>query len=149
MKQKPSYRPLKKLLLLFTFFPTLTTLAQDEHHKEVVAAIQWELPVNECKKPRLIAQSSNVVDGEGAREITDVDSYTIGRYKRKEKRWQKCVDKYKKGLMKDFEQLKDSASHGLTQTQADQILAKMALIQQVYMSPDGIPNKGDSKEVAN
>ena len=115
--------------------------AESHLHKEVVAALGWELPTNECSKPRLMAQSSNVVDGKGAREITDVDSYTIERYNRKEKRWQKCLNKYKERLMKDFERLKGSAQHGLTQQQANQILTKMALIQQVYMSHDGLPEE--------
>ena len=70
--------------------------------------------------------------------MTDVDSYTIKRYERKKKRWEKCVDQYKSKLMKDFERLKNSAQHGLTQDQADQILANMATIQQVYLSPEGL-----------
>jgi len=137
----PFYNPLTMSWVLAALLSANLTQAESHPHKEVVAALGWELPTNECSKPRLMAQSSNVVDGKGAREITDVDSYTIERYNRKEKRWQKCLNKYKERLMKDFERLKGSAQHGLTQQQANQILTKMALIQQVYMSHDGLPEE--------
>ena len=39
-------------------------------------------------------------------------------------------------LLEDMEELKSSAKHGLTQTQADLILANMAAIQQAYMAPE-------------
>jgi hypothetical protein len=67
----------------------------------------------------------------------DVDSYTLNRYERKRKRWQKCVDRYKARLENDFAALKDSAQYGLTKEQADIILGKMKLIQTVLTSPDG------------
>ena len=141
--KRQSYRPssiglLKSVRILLTFPLAFYSFAENDLHDNVIAALNWELPANPCSKPRLIAQSSNVVDGEGARAITDVDSYTIDRYERKERRWEKCTGNYKKKLMSDFEELKDSARHGLTQDQANQILSKMALIQQVYMSPDGL-----------
>ena len=107
-------------------------------HKEVAWALDWALPANNCEKPRLVSHSYNVKDSEGDRAVTDVDSYTIKRYERKEKRWQKCVDKYKKNLLKDFERLKGSAQYGLTQDQAKRILEHMAVLQQVYMSTDGL-----------
>ena len=43
--------------------------------------------------------------------------------------------------MIDFASLKDSAQHGLTRAQADIILANMAEIQRVYLSPEGLPDK--------
>ena len=125
--------------------------ANQDIHPEVRYALEWELPPNECAKPRLMAQSAKVVDGggsdflEGAGAMTDVDSYTIKRYERKKKRWEKCVDKYKSKLMKDFERLKNSAQHGLTQDQADQILANMATIQQAYLSPEGLDEEAASQ----
>lgn len=111
--------------------------AESEPDEKVQTALDWELPVNACKKPRLVAVSSNVSDSEGARVQTDVDSYTIDRYQRKEKRWKSCVEKYKAGLMDDFAELRNSAQYGLTKAQADVILGKLALIQSVYLSPDG------------
>ena len=111
--------------------------ADSPAHEKVQAALDWELADNPCKKPRLIAVSSGVTDSEGSRTQTDVDTYTIDRYHRKEKRWESCVDKYKSELMDDFAELKDSAQYGLTKAQADAILGKMALIQSVYLSPDG------------
>ena len=48
--------------------------------------------------------------------------------------------------MRGFELLRGSAQHGLTQQQANQILTKMALIQQVYLSPDGVPEEVVLKE---
>ena len=120
------------LLVLFPFY------SQAETHAEVQEALDWELPVNTCKKPRLLARSSNVNDGEGDREVTDVDSYTIERYERKQKRWESCVDEYKEALLVEFDEMKNCAQYGLTNVQADIILGKMALMQQVYLSADGI-----------
>ena len=142
MKRQPYGPPIIGLLtsarILFAFPLSFFAFAETDIHDDVIAALNWELPANTCSKPRLIAQSSNIVDGEGARAITDVDSYTIDRYERKERRWEKCIGNYKKRLMSDFEELKDSARHGLTRDQANQILSKMALIQQVYISPGGL-----------
>jgi hypothetical protein len=56
------------------------------------------------------------------REQIDVDSYTLRRYERQEKRWQSCLEDYRKLLMTDFEKLKASAQHGLTQDQAGKAL---------------------------
>ena len=145
MKSKPKSQSIfsrfKLIWILFTFSLTFQAYAENVTHKEVIAALEWELPANECLKPKLIAQSSNIVDSEGARAITDVDSYTIGRYNRKEKRWRKCVQNYKEELMKDFQKLRGSAKYGLTQDQANAILAKMALIQRIYLSADGLPEE--------
>ena len=115
------------------------TEPQSNLHKKVAAALAWDLPVNHCVKPRILVRASNVVDAEGSREITDIDSNTIGRYERKEERWKACVAKYKKKLLADFTTLRDSAQYGLTKPQADQILQKMAHLQSVYTSPDGMP----------
>jgi hypothetical protein len=111
--------------------------AESQTHEKVQAALDWALPVNACIKPKMIAVSSEVIDSEGSRSQTDVDSYTIERYERKEKRWKSCVEKYKSGHNVEFSELKDCAQYGLTKAQADIILGKMALIQSVYLSPDG------------
>ena len=117
--------------------PSAHVRAAAELHPEVRAALDYQLPENTCDKPALIAQAATVVDGQGAREQTDVDSYTIDRFRRKEKRWQDCLDAYRQTLMNDFDRLKASASHGLTQAQADLILGKMKRLQSVYFSPEG------------
>lgn len=119
------------LLLLLPFF------AQAETHARVQEALDWELPVNTCKKPKMIARSSKVIDGEGDREVTDVDSYTINRYERKQKRWESCLGEYKEALLVDLNKMKDCAQYGLTRAQADIVLGKMALLQKVYLSADG------------
>ena len=54
------------------------------------------------------------------------------------KRWDTCITGYKEDLMNDFETLKSSAQHGLSQAQADTILGKLALIQEVLVSPDAV-----------
>ena len=128
---------MKKLGLCCVWWLMMPVYAESEPDEKVQTALDWELPVNACKKPRLVAVSSNVSDSEGARVQTDVDSYTIDRYQRKEKRWKSCVEKYKVGLMDDFGELRNSAQYGLTKAQADVILGKLALIQSVYLSPDG------------
>ena len=142
---------MKIILATYTCFlallPTIGFTEENKPHPEVVKALNWELPVNNCSRPKLIVKAANLVDGggsdfmEGAGSMTDVDSYTIKRYERKEKRWEKCVEKYKSELMIDFARLKDSAQHGLTRAQADIILANMAEIQRVYVSPEGLPDK--------
>lgn len=109
-------------------------------HKKVQEALDWQLPGNNCLKPEAPGQRKEVRDEQGAtRTEWDVDSYTIARYERKEKRWQKCVDKYKSKLADDFETLKNSAQYGLTPAQAETILTKMKLIQTVISSPEGLP----------
>ena len=132
------------IILLLLCSPVLA--AQDATHKEVKWALEWTLPGNNCERPRIVSHSYNVKDSEGDRPVTDVDSYTIKRYERKEVRWQKCVDKYKKGLLKDFERLKNSAQYGLTQEQADIILSNMALLQAVYISEEGLPPTENTEE---
>lgn len=107
-------------------------------HKKVQAALDWELPVNSCLKPRKPGSGIAIVDAEGTTRSFDVDSYELGRYQRKEKRWKNCVAKYKKKLMKDFENLRNCAQYGLTKKQAEIVLTKMAIIQSVYVSPEGI-----------
>ncbi len=106
-------------------------------HKKVQAALDWQLPVNICKVPKPPGKRKRVTDDQNTREEWDVDSYTLGRYQRKENRWKKCVENYKSGLLKEFDTLKNSAEFGLTQQQADIILGKMAQIQEVITSPEG------------
>lgn len=134
-------------LLLLLILPGY---AQCETHEKVQQALDYELPVNDCERPEMIVAASNVVDGEsgGSSTQTDVDSYTLGRYERKESRWQACVEEYREGLMADFEELKASAQYGLTQAQADIIIGKMALLQEVYFAPDAVLEDSEQQATA-
>ena len=108
-------------------------------HKKVQEALDWQLPENPCKQPKAPGKSKEIRDEQGVtRTEWDVDSYTLARYERKEKRWKKCVDNYKRDLAKEQETLKSSAQYGLTQQQANIILGKMKMIQTVLMSPEGV-----------
>ena len=51
--------------------------------------------------------------------------------------WQQCLNAYRQTLAKDFGRLRTSASHGLTQAQADIMPGKMKRLQSVYFSPEG------------
>ncbi len=116
------------------------TISLAEVHPDVKKALDYQLPALSCTQPELPGAGKDVYDpATGAVNRADVDSYTLGRFERAEKRWKKCVASYKKGLFKDFERLKSSASHGLTQDQANTIMAKMKTIQSAIMSPSGDP----------
>jgi hypothetical protein len=121
-----------------------------ETHAEVQAALDYQLPENACgTKPKSFessgeaigtpiqdSSSTSIFEGSGAEEVSDVDGYTRKRQERKVARWKNCTKKYKSGLLEDMEELKASAQHGLTQPQANIILANLANIQQVYMAPE-------------
>lgn len=116
-------------------------IAAAEVHPAVQKALDYSLPELTCEQPEIPGVGKDVYDpATGAVNRADVDSYTLGRFKRAEKRWKKCVAKYKKGLFKDFESLKASAQHGLTQSQADTIMGNMKTIQAAIMSPTGDPS---------
>lgn len=115
--------------------PTLSLAA--ETHKKVLAALDYDIPVYKCRKPKSLIQMTEV-NNEGATSVLDIDSYQLNRAERKQKRWQSCVARYKQALLEDFTELENSAQYGLTQDQANTILGKMADIQSVIMSVDGI-----------
>ena len=134
---------MKKLIrcaitVLCVLAPTLATAA--ETHPEVQSALDWQLPDNICgDRPEIVGAEPDVKDP--AQDTTiryDVDYYKLERHERSMKRWNTCITGYKEDLMNDFEALKDCARHGLTQVQADTILGNLALIQEVYMSPDAV-----------
>ncbi|MFT5098580.1 MAG: hypothetical protein ACJAX5_003556 [Patiriisocius sp.] len=130
-------QPFKLTCIALIFAPALSLAA--EVHRDVAKAIDYGLPELTCDKPTLPGKGKDVVDSNGSVNRDDVDNYALGRYKRAEKRWMKCLTKYKEGLMSDFETLRNSATHGLTETQAKLILSNMANIQAVLIAPDGIP----------
>jgi len=130
---------------LFCFALLITVVgsasAQESNvHNKVQAALDWQLPQNECKEPKIRGVGTGIIDEAGVtRRYDGVDSYQIGRFERQQKRWRSCVSEYKSGLLEDFTELKNSAQYGLTQQQADIILGKMALLQSALSSPDGFP----------
>ena len=107
-------------------------------HEKVQAALDWRMPVNTCKRPELRGAGTDIVDGDGVRRRFDLDSYTLDRFLRKQQRWQSCIEKYKRALFADFEDLNNSAQYGISRQQANVILGNMALIQTVLESPNAV-----------
>lgn len=140
-----------KLHVLLTGLLLLPShLAYGEEPLSVQAALDYQLPENTCSKPEIISSGTNVAppiqdpssvsvfEGSSTAVVSNTDSYERGRQERKEKRWRKCLAEYKEGLLHDFERLRGSAQHGLTEEQARVILTNMALVQRVYLDPDGL-----------
>lgn len=145
------------LLKLLCLIPltTLSCNSSAEVHEKVQAALEWQLPLNECKKPTFIGNQQMVLahggtishaptntteNSHGTPMVFDVDHYQIDRNERKKKRWQTCVSRYKSELLKQFEVLKSSVQYGLTKQQVEIIVGKLAQIQAVVMSPEGVAN---------
>jgi hypothetical protein len=98
-----------------------------EIYPDVHAPLDYKLPGNPCRtkpssfessgeaigQPAQASDSLNVFEGSAAEEMSDVDSCTSKRHKRKLARWQKCTSKYKDALLGDVEELKANAKHGL------------------------------------
>jgi hypothetical protein len=128
--------------VIFAFLLSIPiNLVAAEVHKKVQAALSYNIPMNECKQPKLAGAQTDIVDTSGTTTRSDIDSYKLARFERKEKRWKTCLSKYKQGLKKDFDRLRNSAQYGLTQQQAEIILEKMALIQSALISPVGLPEQ--------
>ena len=140
---------IEKLVCIFILFLPIASIA--ETHSKVQAAMDYELPKYTCVKPKKFVHKTEVIgapmpasgavpifEGSGAEEITDMDSHTMNRLKRKEDRWNKCVVEFKDGLLADIEKLKASAQYGMNQDQANIILGNMSKIQKVYMTPEGV-----------
>ncbi len=149
---------LKSFVLLAAVLLLLPGLAFAESPKSVQAALDYQVPENICSKPRVItneavvaapvqdASSVSFFEGSNTANVSDIDGYSLERQARKEKRWRKCLAEYKEGLLDDMGRLKGSAQHGLTQAQAHTIVTNMALIQRVYMTPDGILEEAELAE---
>jgi len=141
---------MKTLRLCGFLILLMPAISLAETHPKVQAALDYQLPENTCgTKPKSFESSGeaigtpiqdsssiSVFEGSGADEMSDVDSYTRKRQERKMTRWKSCTKEYKSGLLEDMEELKASALHGLTQPQANIILANLANIQQAYMAPE-------------
>lgn len=130
----------------------LSSSTSAETHEMVQAALDWDLPLNDCRKPRLIISlESNLGAGDnyfqapsatrkspGITTISDIDHYQLRRYERKKQHWGACVRSYKTELLEHFETLMNSATYGITMEQAEIILGKLAQLQAVIESSDGI-----------
>jgi hypothetical protein len=133
----------------------LSFTSSAESHEKVHAALDWQMPLNNCKKPKPLRDqlanrsqagvighgavtNTTIDDSGGAPTVFDVDHYKIDRYNRKKENWEICVSNYKSELLEQFEVLKSSAQYGLTKRQAETIVGKLAQIQAAVISPDGI-----------
>lgn len=83
-------------------------------HPDVSSAIEYTTPTDTCPLPKNYSFTMPV----------DVELL-----KKDEKRYFECDVKFAETLVGDFEKLKSSARHGLTQSQAELILSNMASIQ--------------------
>jgi hypothetical protein len=101
-------------------------------HPRVQAALGWEIPINECGgQPRLSRAGKDIDEGDDVKRRFDVDSNTLGRHKRRQNRWIKCMTRYNQGIVDSIEMLRSSAQYGLTEPQAKIILQKMVDAQAV------------------
>ena len=104
-------------------------------HPKVQDALAWEIPANECGKQPSLAKGGSVlnenVDGLELQRTYNLDSNTANRYKRRQKRWLKCMTDYNQGIVDSIETLRGSAQYGLTEPQAKIILQKMVNAQAV------------------
>ena len=141
---------MKSLVLMACLLLALPGLVFGETHKDVQAALDYKLRENMCSKPKIIiadtavnapvqaAGSAAFFVGSSTAVVTNVDSYTRRRQERKGSRWRSCLARYKADLLNDMEELKSSARHGISREQANTILTNMAMIQQVFMTLDGV-----------
>ena len=145
------------------FLGVLALGASADVHEEVQEALDWQLPSNPCKKPKAIrhlqridasggyishSPTNTTEESGGAPTVYGVDHYKISRYRRQKKRWESCISNYKSELLDNFERLKSSAQYGLTKPQANNIMSKLAQIQAVVLSPDGVINTGDAEPLS-
>jgi hypothetical protein len=144
---------LKRHLALFLL--AISCTASAETHETIQAALSWEMPSNNCKKPNPLrdqaanrSQAGVIGHGAGtnttigfsggAPTVFDVDHYQIDRYNRRKARWENCVSNYKSALLEEFALLRSSAEFGVTTEQAKIIVNKLAKIQAAVISPNGV-----------
>ena len=141
----------RKQLILTLPLLFASSLGLAEEPMSVEAALNYQLPANPCVETEQLADGVNSAapvqdpsgvpffQGSSTANISDTDYYERERLERKGKRYKKCLAEYKDGLLEDMERLKSSAQHGLTEDQAHAIVAHLLLIQETYLSPDGMP----------
>ncbi len=108
--------------LCLVLLPT-GSIAQDIH-PDVQAALDWQLPVNDCEPPS-IKQSHDTTGLER-------------KLRRAIRKYEKCMYKYMTTLEKDQQKMMDSAAHGLTQDQADTIMRHITVIRK-QLQPTIVP----------
>lgn len=108
---------------LFLLLLPLAGITQ-EIHPDVQAALDWQLPKNDCKPPSV--KPSHVTTGQERKLIKAT------------KKYEKCMNKYRAILAEDHQKMMDSAAHGLTQDQADTIMGHIKVIQKV-LQPLPVP----------
>ena len=123
-------------LVCFSLVLAFCTSAFADVHPEVQKSLDYQLPVSECGDEPLLRGEKTFRDKAEKAAETDIDHYTRKRHERKHKRWSKCNNKYRDVLMKDFNRLKDSAKHGMTQAQAQVVMGHMKSIQDVLRPPE-------------
>ena len=122
--------------VLISGLVVFSTSAFADVHPEVQKSLDYQLPASECGDEPTLRGVNTFRDSAEKASQTDVDHYTRKRHERKHKRWSKCNDKYRDVLMKDFNRLKDSAKHGMTQAQAQVVMGHMKSIQDVLRPPE-------------
>lgn len=104
-------------------------------HPKVQAALTWEVPAHSCgdhsKLKGGAPDFAEIVAGQEIKRSYDIDTNTLSRHTRRKNRWVKCMTQYNQSIVDSIEMLRSSAQHGLTETQAKQILQKMVDAQSV------------------
>lgn len=112
---------MRTLITLFSLTLVSSALVAAEVHPEVQAALNWQLTPSTCHE---------ITAGLSSDATTERRNIEKAMEDRAE-----CVQQYKQDLLADFERLKSSASHGLTQDQANTILGHMKMIQKAIEAP--------------
>ena len=130
---------MRKPILLFIFSVSSISLSSAEIPPEVEAALNWNLPVNQCTPPHAFLGMS-LINEEGVSNSTR--KLNPGQQRmaaRKKATYDKCIIDYKNNLIMEWKILKGVPQYGVTQDQAETILARMAFIQTVIESPLALP----------
>ena len=126
---KASTLIVSSMLLTMLYTSTQASESGDNNlHPKVAAALSWELPVNGCgDQPESLNEDNRDenVSGFEMKRSYGTDATKRGRYKRREKRWVKCVTEYNQSLIDGIRMLQSSAKHGITEPQGKAILQKM------------------------
>ena len=130
---------MQKLILLLIFSSSSISLFSEEISPEVKAALNWNLRANQCMPPEAFL-GMILINEEGVRNTTR--KLNPGQQRmavRKKTDYDHCIIDYKNNLVTEWKMLKDVPQYGITQEQAEIILAKMAFIQKVIESPVASP----------
>ena len=103
---------MRKLLPLFSLLLIPVYVLGQDVHPEVQAALDWQIPKNECK---FRFKQTNVGGSDR-------------NFQKALKKYTNCNEKYQAGLVADRDKMMGVAHHGLTQAQADTIMGHMGAI---------------------